>query len=157
MITLSNFLYHAGQRISVINFCPKTITHACLNIILLETDFFFPCPSPWLQVKKNWENLCKSCNCLLVVCLFFSLFSGLLKNFWMLFPSSLTNQVLPLVCQQLKVQEYLCCQHLPNPWSLPVNVPGLVAGSGIQRVFSSKLDRQVNSLHMVHWTAIRWW
>lgn len=153
MIALSNLLYHTGQRILPINFCPKTITRASLNIILLETDFFFQCPGTSPQVKKNWENLCKSCNCLLVVCLF----SGLFKNFWMLFPWSLTNQVLPLVCQQLKAQQYLCCQHPPNPWSLPMNVPGLVAGSGIQRVFSSKLDRQVNSLHMVHWTAIRWW
>lgn len=37
MIALSNLLYHTGQRISPIDFCPNTITHACLNIIVLET------------------------------------------------------------------------------------------------------------------------
>lgn len=52
MITLSNFLYHAGQRISVINFCPKTITHACLNIILLETDFFFHAQAHGSKLKR---------------------------------------------------------------------------------------------------------
>jgi len=75
----------------------------------------------------------------------------------MVLPSSLTNEVLPVVCQQLKAQQYLFLQHPPNPWPLPMKVPALVAVSVIRRVFRSKLDRQVNSLHMVHWTAIRWW
>lgn len=83
MIVLSNLLYHTGQRISPINFCPKTITHAHVNIIPLETDFFFSSAQAH-DSKKRIQKICANAVtvCLLFICLFvFWAFLKLLNAF----------------------------------------------------------------------------
>lgn len=56
MIVLSDLLYDTGQRTTPTNFCPKTITPACENTILLEAYCLMP--STMAVGKLQWVIQC---------------------------------------------------------------------------------------------------